>query len=74
MRKKNTDRKRKFKIEAIFPPTKLVFFRHNDFEMINTKMPNWRHATGTQEIKGLDKYLGVISIWMTEGVKRKGSG
>ena len=33
-------------------------------------MPKWREEAGIQEKRGLDKYSGVISIWMT-GVCRK---
>lgn len=49
VRKKNTDRNRKFKIEANFFQQDETHFRHTDFEMINTKVPNWRYETGTQE-------------------------
>lgn len=44
--------------------------------MINTKMPKLRDDSGTQENRALDKYLGVISIWMVRGilVEKEGSG
>lgn len=60
-----------------FPPQQDgTHFRHSDLEMINTKMPKLRDDSGTQENRGLDKYLGVISIWMVRGilVEKEGSG
>lgn len=40
----------KFKIEANFFQQDEIYVRHIDFEMINTKMPNQRYETATQEI------------------------